>query len=44
MFPRVNLELHIQVLYLVVVETANVLCDIGLIYEPLIIRYGEISP
>jgi len=28
------------VLYLVIVETANWVCDVGLIYEPLIIRYG----
>ncbi|KAJ7504899.1 hypothetical protein B0H11DRAFT_2221088 [Mycena galericulata] len=28
------------VLYLVVVETANWLCDIGIIYEPLITRYA----
>ncbi|KAJ7633674.1 hypothetical protein DFH06DRAFT_690238 [Mycena polygramma] len=37
------------VLYLVIVETANLVCDIGLIYEPLIIRYAtpqalEVSP
>ncbi|KAJ7171390.1 hypothetical protein C8R46DRAFT_1262820 [Mycena filopes] len=37
------------VLYLVVAETANWVCDIGLIYEPLILRYGtpralEFSP
>ncbi|KAJ7032187.1 hypothetical protein C8F04DRAFT_1108098 [Mycena alexandri] len=37
------------VLYLVVVETANWICDMGLIYEPLILRYGtplalEFSP
>ncbi|KAJ7853601.1 hypothetical protein B0H13DRAFT_1201156 [Mycena leptocephala] len=37
------------VLYLVVVETVNWICDVGLIYEPLIIRYGtaealEVSP
>nr|GAT52707.1 predicted protein [Mycena chlorophos] len=29
--------------YLVVVETANVVCDIGLIYEPLIIRYAQLE-
>ncbi|KAJ6603717.1 hypothetical protein B0H10DRAFT_1822359 [Mycena sp. CBHHK59/15] len=29
-------------LYLLVAETANVVCDIGLIYEPLIVRYGNI--
>ncbi|KAJ7731676.1 hypothetical protein DFH07DRAFT_968670 [Mycena maculata] len=28
------------VLYLVIMETANWVCDVGLIYEPLIIRYG----
>ncbi|KAJ6565803.1 hypothetical protein DFH09DRAFT_1314589 [Mycena vulgaris] len=28
------------ILYLVVVETANWICDVGLIYEPLIIRYA----
>ncbi|KAJ7354275.1 hypothetical protein DFH08DRAFT_1077049 [Mycena albidolilacea] len=28
------------VLYLVIVETANWVCDVGLIYEPLIVRYG----
>ncbi|KAJ7694358.1 hypothetical protein B0H17DRAFT_1329994 [Mycena rosella] len=28
------------VLYLVIAETANWICDIGLIYEPLIIRYA----
>ncbi|KAJ7184937.1 hypothetical protein C8R46DRAFT_1343911 [Mycena filopes] len=28
------------VLYLVIVETANLVCDVGLIYEPLIIRYA----
>ncbi|KAJ7116938.1 hypothetical protein C8R44DRAFT_983293 [Mycena epipterygia] len=28
------------VLYLVAVETANWVCDVGLIYEPLIIRYA----
>nr|GAT48368.1 predicted protein [Mycena chlorophos] len=27
--------------YLVVVETANLVCDIGLIYEPLILRYAQ---
>ncbi|KAJ7911909.1 hypothetical protein B0H13DRAFT_1614123, partial [Mycena leptocephala] len=45
-FPRIKslsrdrLWFRMLVLYLVVVETANVLCDIGLIYEPLIIRYA----
>jgi hypothetical protein len=32
----------IQVFYLVILETVNWVCDIGLIYEPLIIRYGKI--
>ncbi|KAJ7689626.1 hypothetical protein B0H17DRAFT_1331725 [Mycena rosella] len=36
-------------LYLLIAETANVVFDIGLIYEPLIVRYGtaralEVSP
>ncbi|KAJ6484018.1 hypothetical protein C8R45DRAFT_1099184 [Mycena sanguinolenta] len=29
------------VLYLVIIETANWVCDVGLIYEPLIIRFGH---
>ncbi|KAJ7925589.1 hypothetical protein B0H13DRAFT_2314387 [Mycena leptocephala] len=29
------------VFYLVILETVNWVCDIGLIYEPLIIRYGK---
>jgi hypothetical protein len=29
-----------QALYLFIAETANVVFDIGLIYEPLITRYG----
>ncbi|KAJ6484001.1 hypothetical protein C8R45DRAFT_294882 [Mycena sanguinolenta] len=29
------------VLYLVIIETANWVCDVGLIYEPLIIRFGQ---
>ncbi|KAJ7849349.1 hypothetical protein B0H14DRAFT_3668525 [Mycena olivaceomarginata] len=28
------------VLYLVLAETANWVCDVGIVYEPLIIRYG----
>ncbi|KAJ7232637.1 hypothetical protein B0H12DRAFT_1328032 [Mycena haematopus] len=28
-------------MYLVVIETVDWVCDIGLIYEPLIIRYGQ---
>ncbi|KAJ7130696.1 hypothetical protein C8R46DRAFT_1236132 [Mycena filopes] len=28
------------VLYLVIMETVNWVCDVGLIYEPLIVRYG----
>ncbi|KAJ7450499.1 hypothetical protein B0H11DRAFT_1657352, partial [Mycena galericulata] len=31
------------VLYLVIMETANWVCDVGLIFEPLIIRYGGYS-
>lgn len=31
-----------QVLYLVIMETVNWICDIGVIYEPLIIRYSGI--
>ncbi|KAJ7116935.1 hypothetical protein C8R44DRAFT_791666 [Mycena epipterygia] len=31
------------VLYLVAVETANWVCDVGLIYEPLIIRYATLE-
>jgi hypothetical protein len=30
----------IQMLYLFFAETANLLIEIGVIYEPLIIRYG----
>ncbi|KAF7358205.1 hypothetical protein MVEN_00869000 [Mycena venus] len=29
------------VLYLVIAETANWVCDVGLIYEPLILRWGN---
>ncbi|KAF8157414.1 hypothetical protein K438DRAFT_1986533 [Mycena galopus ATCC 62051] len=29
------------VLYLVIIETANWVCDVGIIYEPLILRYGQ---
>ncbi|KAJ7354278.1 hypothetical protein DFH08DRAFT_854521 [Mycena albidolilacea] len=28
------------VLYLVLAETANWVCDVGIVYEPLVIRYG----
>ncbi|KAF7376928.1 hypothetical protein MSAN_00110600 [Mycena sanguinolenta] len=31
------------VLYLVVADTANWVCDVGLIYEPLIILYGQLE-
>ncbi|KAJ7478404.1 hypothetical protein FB451DRAFT_1557078 [Mycena latifolia] len=31
------------VLYLVIAETANWVCDVGLIYEPLIIRYATLE-
>jgi hypothetical protein len=30
-------------MYLIVVETANVVVELGIIYEPLIIHYGERS-
>lgn len=28
-------------LYLFIVETANIFIEVGIIYEPLIVRYGE---
>ncbi|KAJ7184941.1 hypothetical protein C8R46DRAFT_1209139 [Mycena filopes] len=31
------------VLYLVIIETANLVCDVGLIYEPLIVRYATLG-
>jgi hypothetical protein len=30
-----------QMLYLFLVETANVIVQVGIIYEPLIIQYGQ---
>lgn len=34
--------LRTQVLYLFCIETANTACDVGMMYEPLIARYGEL--
>ncbi|EIW77414.1 hypothetical protein CONPUDRAFT_168344 [Coniophora puteana RWD-64-598 SS2] len=40
-FKRDTLWIKCFVLYLIVVETINAACDIGLIYEPLVLRWGD---
>jgi len=40
---NLNLDLE-KVLYLLVCETVNTVCDTAVVYEPLIIRYGNFIP